>query len=84
MITRRARLIFLLMAAVIVAVIIGSWWPVYRAEVRVKEATSLKAAWDARTLTLYPNGCVELRSGGGRRTFIFVGKTWRECPKEKK
>lgn len=77
--TRRARLLFLLVALGIAVVVIGSWWPVHRADVRAREAVSLKAAWEARTLTLRPDGCLDLKTDGGRRSFIFEAGAWREC-----
>lgn len=82
--TRRALVWWLGGALLIAGVILSVWWPVHRAEVRAKEATSLKAAWEARTLTLRPDGCVELRTDGGQRAFVFEKKAWRECPRVKR
>lgn len=79
--TRRALVGWLIGALVIAGIIVGSWWPVHQKVVQARAAVSLKAAWEDRSLTLYPNGCVELRTDGGRRAFVYVGKAWRECPK---
>ena len=81
--TRRAFFWWFAGAVLLAGVILGAWWPVHKAEVQAKQATSLKAAWEARSLTLRPDGCIELRTDGGRRAFVYVGKTWRECPKGK-
>jgi hypothetical protein len=77
-------ILWLIGAILIIVVIVGAWWPVHKADVQARQAASLKGAWEARSLTLRPDGCLDLRTDGGRRSFIFVGKAWRECPKGKK
>lgn len=79
--TRRGLILWLAGAVLITGIIIGAWWPVYKAEIQAKEAVSLKAAWEARSLTLRPDGCLDLRMGGGHRSFVFEKKAWRECPR---
>ena len=80
--TRRGVLLFLGGYLLIAGIVFGAWLPVHKAKVQAKEAASLKAAVAARTLTLRPDGCLELRTDGGHRSFIFVNKAWRPCPKK--
>lgn len=80
--TRRGVFLFLAGALVLAGIILAAWWPIRQATQKEQAAVSLNAAWQARTLTLHPNGCVELRGEKGRRAFIFVNKAWRECPKK--
>lgn len=77
--TRRGVVLWLAGALLLAGIIIFAWWPVHKAEVQAREAISLKAAWDARSLTLRPDGCLDLRTDGGRRSFVFEKKAWREC-----
>ena len=80
--TRRGVFLFLGGALVLVGMVVGAWWPAYKDKTALNEAASLKTAFAARTLTLRPNGCLELRTDGGHRSFIFVNKAWRPCPKK--
>ena len=41
--------------------------------------TSLQETWEGRILTIRPDGCVELKTERGRRTFIYQNGWWREC-----
>mgnify|MGYP001608439938 CR=1 FL=1 len=41
-------------------------------------SSSLKESWEGREFTLYPNGCVELRSGV-YRAWQFKSGRWQEC-----
>ena len=80
--TRHGVFLFLGGALVLVGMVVGAWWPAYKDKTALHEAASLKAAFAARTLTLRPDGCIDLRTDGGHRSFIFVNKVWRACPKK--
>ena len=41
---------------------------------------TLRQAWTERTLLLRPDGCLELQTERGSRTFIYRDRQWRECP----
>ena len=41
---------------------------------------SLREAWEGRSLVLRPDGCVELQTARGQRTFVYQRGDWRECP----
>ena len=42
---------------------------------------TLRQAWTERTLLLRPDGCLELQTDRGARTFIYRDRQWRECPR---
>ena len=81
--SRREIVLWIMGYLLIAAIVLGAWWSPRQPRAQEEQLPiSLKAAFTARTLTLHPDGCVELRTDGGRRAFVFAGKTWRECPKK--
>lgn len=75
------RLLVILCATVLA---MGLAWLIYypphavTAKPTVPKA-SLQEAREGRTLVLRPDGCVELKTEQGRRTFIYQNRQWREC-----
>ena len=71
------RAAWLVGAALIAALVIGSWWATNPPAPAKAAPSTLQAAWQGRTFLLRPDGCVEI--GCQKTRLRFDGKAWREC-----
>lgn len=75
----RPMVLFLVLLVGLFSVVMGVlfWfaWP----DKPTAAKASLQETWEGRTLILRPDGCIELTTEHGRRTFIYQNRQWREC-----